>query len=537
MQHFATLMKQIGQHASSWYVSSNCPFVQAAFLDIVSIFGIAMLQRANAISILDAWTDLTTSITIGPEYKIGPSECHGGDLHRTSLARVYIIDRLILREDSLQIMVSDSYQTIGDALMLLADQDPDMCLEALEALDAVLQTKVSYGLTVPLSLVSVHIHRVVLEATDPEIISKAQGVLADAIANNSLKNNFFSLITEEQTVLTLTKPETQCVSGPPSNMQSALHLLGSFLDHAYHTYPLRRTESLAAIARYIRLLRMTIIDTNPFDTRFAAIQSLSALNFVFTLAPSEKATGPLILGLAVILYDLLNDDDDEIRDLAASTTGAFLRSQGNQTFKDTVPISTTHRLAAYLVAAFSTSQYLASEAVRRLTNTPSPTPFFSTPFTQTFAKEREEDASLFAQEKQNLYKDDTQDTILWSRILLSLPPSAIPRNLRTGLITWVLDGLTTVTQTAEKEGDGALGWSTKADVFTLGMRVFCASEVVMGWGGKERVEVVKKVRGFADIGAEKGIHGLWIERVESVLSREVVRMLQKVNKGLLEVRT
>ncbi|KAG9189219.1 hypothetical protein G6011_06087 [Alternaria panax] len=537
LHHFATLMKQLGQHATSWYVLSNCPFVRAAFLDIVSICGMAMLQRANAVSILDAWVYLATSIAIGPEYEIGPSDRHGDDLLLKSLAQVYVIDRVILRKDSLQIMVSDDYQTIGDALMLLANEDPDTCMEALETLDTVLQIKSSHDLTVPLSLVSAHIHLVVLEATDLEVVSKAQAVLADALANSELRIDFFSLITEEQTMLTLIKLETQCVQGPPSNMQNALHLLGYFLDHAYQRYPLRYAEILVALGRYIRLLRMTIIDINPFDTRFAAIQSLSALNFVFTLAPNGKATGALALGLAVVLYDLLNDDDDEIRNLAASTTGSFLRLQGNQAFKNTVPISTTHRLAAYLVTVYSTSQYLAREAVRRLTNTPSPALFFSTLFAESFAQEREEDASLFAQEKQNLYKDDTLDTILWSRILCSLSPSAVPQSLRIGLTTWVLDGLATLRQTAEKEGDGALGWSTKAEVFTLGMRIFSASEIVMRWVGEERVEVAKRLREFADVGVEKGVHGLWIERVEGVLCREVVRILKKVNESLVEIMT
>ena len=132
-------------------MTSDCPFVRAAFLDVVSICGKAMLQRANTISIVDAWKVLTTSITIGPEYEIGPSDRHGDALLRKSLAQVYMIDRVILRNESLQIMVSDEHQTIGDALMLLANKDPDTCLEALETLDTVLQMKASHDLTVPLA--------------------------------------------------------------------------------------------------------------------------------------------------------------------------------------------------------------------------------------------------------------------------------------------------------------------------------------------------------------------------------------------------
>jgi hypothetical protein len=531
------LMRKIAKVAQDWYQSSNCPFIRSAILDLVSLCGMTMFHRADAVvTLLHHWGKLTAQVKIGPRYNLGPSDVHGDALFQTSLVQMFFIDRVIMRENALKSTLSEEYQGIDDALMLLATEDPDTCCAALETLDTILQLKASNGVTIPLSLVMASIHRVVLEATDPEVISKAQAVLADALVDKYYKTDFFNFITAEQVTLTLTRLETQCLQDPPSNMQSALHLLGFFLDYAYNNnHSSDRKEILEAFARHIKLLRMTIIDTNPFDTRIAAIQSLSALPRIFTASPRSKATSPLILGLSFILYDLLNDDDDEIRDQAARATGTLLRGQGLGSYTDTVPILTTHRLAAYLSSTFSHSGQLSQESIRRLTNTPGPTPLFRTPFAETFKQDRKEDSSLFAQEKQNLYKDDTTDAILFSRLLLSLPPSTLSPFLREGLANWVTEGLRILTQTAGQEEDGALGWSTKAEVFTLGMRVFCAAEVVMNWGGAEREGILKALSGFFDRGCQTGVHGLWIERMEGVLGREVLDALVRVKGSLPKV--
>jgi hypothetical protein len=519
LDEISKLMARMSKLAEQWYTPSDCPFVRSAFLDVVSLCGITMLRRHGSTSILNAWEGLTASVSIGPQYAFGVRRVTGDDLLRQSLAQIFFVDRTILRDDSLGQMVSKEYQSIGDALMLLATKDQDTCCTALDTLDKVLQLNQSSGITVPLDLVMAHVHRVLLHVTDPEVISKAQAVLASGFANSTLKTAFFKLVTEEQVLLTLTKLEEQCLQGPPSNMQSALHLLGFFLDFSYTTYPIQRRTTLPATARYIRLLRMTIIDTNPFDMRFAAVQSLSALTLIWHASPTSKTTGPLLLSLSLVLYDMLNDDDDEIRDVAALASTSLFRAQdffgGNDT---TVPILTAHRLAKFLATRFDkTSPDLANEALKRLADT-------SSPFARVLADARTEDTALFATEKQNLYKDDTLDAVLWARVLASLQLSAAKR---ADLKRWVLDALSVLTETAEKEVDGALGWSSKSEVFTLGIRVFCAAEVVLDG------EVMMALRRFADVGNESEVHGLWIEKVERVLEKRVVGMLGRVKGTLL----
>ncbi|KAE8856963.1 hypothetical protein PTNB29_08030 [Pyrenophora teres f. teres] len=481
LEQLVMLMQQVCRHAPSWYTSSSCVFVRAAFLDIVSLFGTTLLAQKDATSILFAWEDLTAGVSIGPEYNIGPSDQQGDALLQTSLAHVYFIDRVILRGKSLGVMVSDDYQGIGDALMLLATEDPDTCLDALETLDTIITSSPSPTLTIPLSLVLSHIHRLILSATDPEVTSKAQSVLASALTTTPhLTHSFFATITPKDILTTLSKLQSQCLSAPPSNTQSALHLLGPFLDTAYATTTPSspdRKEILSAIACYIHVLRFTTTDTNPFPTRFAAAQSLASLSHIFALNPCSRSTAPLLLALVFLLYTLLHDDDDEIRDLTACTTGVFLRAQGVG-FKDTVPVLCVHHLGAFLCRTAtdpSTSKHgftnpLLREAGRRL-NT-----FYYKEFREAFDEVRREDTSLFAREKQNLYVDDAVDGVFFGRVLARVLDSDAALGTSAGeavlrdLNTWVQDGLCVLENTARAQDDGALGWCSKDEVFALDSR-------------------------------------------------------------------
>lgn len=531
------LMTELSLASKEWYVSSNCPFIRAALLDIVSIFGYALLGRRDAAELLPAWIAVTRVFDLGPTFALTTSKQVADALLRKSLAQAYIIDRVILSDGTVGQLTNEKYQDIGETLTHLSTEDPDTCCAALFTLESVLKLEVDNGLTIPLDLILGHVHNALLSSTDAEVISIAQSVLANGLTRSSLRKGFFSVTTEDQILSTIPKLEAQCLNGPPSNMQSALHLLGFFLDFAYQKYPTQRRKIFTSVTHYIRILRMTIIDTNPFDMRFAAIQSLSALSSIWK---TSTATGPLILGLGFVLYDLLNDDDDEIRDVAALTTGNLLRAQLDPQIQDTVPILTSHRLATWLPSAFVNSTDLRHEALRRLTNTPSPTPLFSISFEETFAVERKEDNALFATEKQNLYRDDTLDAVLWARVLISLTPPT--SSMSTKLIPWVLDGLGVLTETAEQEGDGALGWASKSEVFTLGMRIILGAEVVLAWckGGLEsvkRMEVLVAMEKLVDVGRQREVHGLWILKAEKVLQKEVLGVLRRVKGNLCELES
>ncbi|KAF3051190.1 hypothetical protein E8E11_011182 [Didymella keratinophila] len=510
-----------------WFTHNACPFIDAVLFDIISICGLSILQRQESESVLVAWTQLTSAVNIGPEYELGVGDESDSPLRTEALARLFMVDRVIVRPESLGVIVSEDYQSIGDALMLLAAEDPDTCCAALEAVETIVKKAAFDAPKKPKSLLMAHVHRIVLNAEDPEVISHAQRVLAEAFDGDSLRRaEFFSLLTEPQLLGSLAKLEDQCLTGTPSDMQSALHLLGFFLEHTYQSLPSARAEVLAATKRYIRLLRMTIIDTNPFDTRFAAAQSVCALHNIWTARTSTSAPSPHVLGLGLLLYDMLQDDDDEIRDLAALATSTFISTTSSTPVSPTVPILATQQLFTHLLTLFPKSSALATHSLHRLTATQPPSALFATSFEAVLNDVTKPQTALFAQEKQNLFKDDALDALSWSRVLSSPGiVGALPAPVLESAATWIRDALAVLTARYEAEVDGALGWASKAEVFTWVIRVMCLSEVILQGGGKGKTEVkLGLAKLVAAMGTAEG-HAVVVKRAEKVLEEDVLRSL------------
>ena len=527
-------MEKLNQLVPRWHSHGHCPFIDTVLLDIVSLCGTSLLRRNPSTDALNSWTVVASDLGVGPAHFLGLSGGDGDALLREALARLSIVDQIIVRADP----SSSRAQSFLDALMLLATDDPDTCCAVLDTIDNMVQTCSSSGLMKPTAEIMVLVHQVVLQATDAEVVSKAQSVLADALTDESSRSAFFAFVQTSKTLRTLTHLESQCLEGPPSNMQSALHLFGIFLDHAFRTCTEHRQTILETTVKYIRLLRVTIIDTNPFDTRFAAVQSLYTLNHIWSTSRASPKTENLLLALSLVLYDLLNDDDDEIRDLAALATAKLLQAQHSTTTTTAaaVPLLTTHKLASHLCTAYPTSTALATEALRRLTHTAAPAALFSVPFADMLAADRTQDNALFATEKQNLYKDDALDTVFWARVLAGLAPRALTAAQRDGLAAWATDALRVLSETASREADAALGWTSKIEVFALLVGVLEAADVVLRCGAApDQGRMRKALRVFLDQAEGAEVHGLVLGLGEGVLRKSVVRLLARVKGSLCSV--
>lgn len=241
---------------------------------------------------------------------------------------------------------------------------------------------------------------------------------------------------------------------------------------------------------------------------------------------------------------MLNDDDDEIRNAAALVVSKLLNAQGEDV-KDAVPIISVQRLGKFLLENFSEEREFnkrsspsidfLKEALRRLTGTPSQSRFCIQGV--NIAEARKEDTALFSQEKQNLYKDDAMDTVFWATLLRNIAPYAIQRGYKFTLnYHFVQAGLKTLMAIANDEIDGPLGWTSKPEVFILGFRVLCAADVLLISDGGDSYKVRLALRELADVGKEKGLNGIWLEKTERVLENSVVRYMQQVYGGLAHGR-
>jgi len=240
-----------------------------------------------------------------------------------------------------------------------------------------------------------------------------------------------------------------------------------------------------------------------------------------------------------VTYDALNDDDDEIRDLAACLVTRIVAGKHyRDNMKDVIPLVASQKLSEYLARKYSRSQELCVEAVRRMTNSDSTRSPLRNSVADTLAQAQEEDTALFVQEKQNLFIDEVREAIIWSRVLKNLSVKAVPRRLAHAFSQWVMDGIAVLTECATNQVDGPLGWISKTEVFVLGMQVVCGAEVLLNWRSRSRKVPVagytirRALREFADIGSVNKVHPLWIEKIEEILEASVMGRLAVMKRSM-----
>lgn len=184
------------------------------------------------------------------------------------------------------------------------------------------------------------------------------------------------------------------------------------------------------------------------------------------------------------LYDSLNDDDDEIRDLSAATASKLLK-------KSLVPLAASVELAKWMHSCHYNSAPYAWNVVQRMTgHTTFEVSAEAEPSIASaeihLGKVMEDDDSLFVEEEQNLFIDEVRETRLWCDIFVG---SSSNRREDSGieqtwikpnaaLAAWVLHGLKTMNKLLEKE-DGSLGWISKPAVFAICMRVVLSAYAII----------------------------------------------------------
>jgi len=246
-----------------------------------------------------------------------------------------------------------------------------------------------------------------------------------------------------------------------------------------------------------------------------------------------------LLDVYLALYDTLNDDDEEVRDLGAdvvswiiSTTPLHYPSQSY------VPLAASPQFSKFLAKSYSRSSNLFIRAIQRFTGQledrghlsivtkgyNAPTAIKLPPVHDLLISARIEDTSLFVQEKQNLFVDEVREAEIWSVALVLLSAAACDESIAADFLSWVIEGIATLTETAKSEIDGPLGWTSKPEVFTLGLRVIFGAGVLLRW---EKAGIINGSGGSVLVGLEALkeagrktlLHEMWIDRIEQVLAR------------------
>ncbi|KAI9837726.1 MAG: hypothetical protein M1819_006660 [Sarea resinae] len=430
------------------------------------------------------------------------------------------------------------YDLLGKLVLLLSREDPDAACAFLDRMEQALLPAMFHK-----ELQSGLCH-VIIETSSLAVRSLCVSKLNNSLENSPPDALPVALLKSAEAV-TLAFASAASTAGP-STADAALIFHG----HVLSLEIFGDDDSSDTLGRklfsYSRMLSFAGHESKDYTTREAAANSLKAFKAGFRPRGSYPRTLPCFLGLYFTLYDILNDDDDEIRDKGAEVVSWILSdpSKDNMPTISLIPLAASRKLADFLVENYTQSSQLHDEALMRVVGQQLQVESFPQskasasssdskaldfrPFKEILSKYLKEDTTLFVEEKQNLFVDPVREIDIWSQVLLRLSsvPITSASSLTSKFTTWVSEGLETLlSATADHDTDGPLGWTTKPEVFALGIRVICAAGVVLEWGERENDKildraVIENIRGrlesLTELGQKRRLHEMWIERLEEL---------------------
>lgn len=304
-----------------------------------------------------------------------------------------------------------------------------------------------------------------------------------------------------------------------------------------------------------------LTSSKELSTRQAAVGSVNAFLKILRSHSFHSWKSSTLFGVYIALYDLLLDDDEDVRDEAAAVASTFLSTSTNLADIPNIllmPPAASWGLLQYFKTELNESAVLFAEAAYRLTSSRSlfkrePVQIAALKFHDVQAKNslgkaldidklllasirpvremmqeaRRQDNALFAEEKQNLFIDPVREAENWAVILMSGTQLEKVVSMISVIDNWTMRGLEVLIEIANEE-DGPLGWSTKPDVFTLGMRILLAAKVQVHWFQVELnretslEHILNLLRTLLDIGMKKLLNGIWLRQIEDILLQETV---------------
>lgn len=280
-----------------------------------------------------------------------------------------------------------------------------------------------------------------------------------------------------------------------------------------------------------------LIKLQVFSSRYAAVISFRSFSKVLSRThETPAATDPLFLHAYLILYDMLNDDDEELRDLSAEIASRILSYSsiypGKTVSLGCVPAR--ENLLEFMVQNYHDDDAVAlfRDGVRRVLGNEAFTPASGqgramVPFAERLSEYRKESTVLFEEERQNLFIDDVREADLWTNALKSQSASAIDPELVRQLLDWVSEGLEHLVSAASRnDEDDVLGWTSKQEVYTLGIQLLNAASLLLAKGdslhipelenGLDVADIKKKLGELLENGRKILLHPHWVARITAM---------------------
>jgi len=242
-----------------------------------------------------------------------------------------------------------------------------------------------------------------------------------------------------------------------------------------------------------------------------------------------------------LVYDCLNDDDEDIRALATLTSQRILIARSSSEVSPAVPLAASRQIANVVLPFMDHGSEIAFEAIQRLCGSKLRGGALTPPPSQRLEIASQSGTVLFAVEKQNLYIDDVRESIIWSRTLKQILTQSIDREAALVLSSWVTDGLESLINKVDDERVGPLGWTSKRDTFIFGVQVILAADVLLNWRSRSSKVPIRashlklSLWRLAEAGRKNDVHHMWLQLIDKILCRSTVHRVRKVGSVLLHV--
>ncbi|KAJ4170239.1 hypothetical protein NW754_006379 [Fusarium falciforme] len=235
---------------------------------------------------------------------------------------------------------------------------------------------------------------------------------------------------------------------------------------------LRKSQAISAagVQNWGHMMADAGLDDKDFDTRLAAAESLCS--FFVGIEDEQDWAREEHLPALLALYDSLNDDDDDVRDVGSAAVKSILGQA-------LVPIEAANRLLSWLSQRFGHDSTFRQVVVRRIMGDARfPTPESHTAsVSDQLQNAMKFDDSLFVIEEQNLFVDEVRETQRWVSIYENLSWEAKDPALE-ALTVWSNAGIDEMRRLVGEE-DGPLGYGSKPEVFAILSRVVYASAALV----------------------------------------------------------
>ncbi|KAL5335459.1 putative death-receptor fusion protein-domain-containing protein [Aspergillus crustosus] len=382
---------------------------------------------------------------------------------------------------ALRALTKDETEELETFFHKVATLDPNACQWLLERMHEVFETKENYTQALMKLYASVILGDLPHEVKTPAI-SNLASYLQVALES---KDGLSSATLPWEDLLRHTKIGSTKKGFNRDRADADLQLEGCLIGHRSITEGSQVQET--EVQGWATRLRSALSEETEFTTRYAVATSIAAFARAYRPSGQPAQVNETFLEIYLILYDLLNDDDEELRDIAASTA-SYILSYSPVSPKKAVtlsPLNASELFATFIAQSYASSQVLFTRSTRyilglepRIGDSSSERKLLSV--SDTIAELRKESTILFEEEKQNLFIEVIREVDVWAAVLTHLSKDAYDGQLLKEVYDWVSDGLSCFSDIlASDDGeDGLVGWMSKPEAYTLGVRVVSLAGVL-----------------------------------------------------------